>query len=192
MNVIDAIRWRRSVRKFAARPLEPAVIQEILEAGRLAPSSSNQQAWQFVAVDDPNLIRAVPDQVPLATSRVISFCRSAALIVVGCYTQNLTHRIGRVFGHENHVIDVSIAMTQMTLAATALGVGSCWIGWFSEKKMKKMLAIPNRYRIAALLAFGYPADASTDEGIGGIKPRPRKAMSEIASRNRFGTPFLSV
>jgi len=189
MNVIDAVRWRRSVRRFAPRPLEPAIVREILEAGRLAPSSSNQQAWHFVAVDDPELIHAIPNQVPPATSRIISFARSAALIVVGCYTQSLTHRIGSLFGHENHVIDVSIALTQMTLAATALGVGSCWIGWFSEKKLKNLLGIPTQYRIAALVAFGYPADPSTDEGIGGIKPRPRKALAEIASRNRFGTPF---
>lgn len=189
MEVMDAIKWRRSVRKFAARPLAPEDVREILEAGRLAPSSSNQQAWHFLAVDDPALIRAIPDQVPPATGRIISFARASALIVAGCYTRNLTHRIGSLFGHENHLIDVSIALTQMTLAATSLGVGSCWIGWFSEAKLQKLLSIPKRYRIAALVAFGYPANASTDEGIAGIKSRSRKPLPEIASRNKFGNPL---
>lgn len=186
---MDAIRWRRSVRDFAPQPLAAEVVKEILEAGRLAPSSSNQQAWHFIVIDDPVLLRAIPEQTPPVTGRIIAFVRSCPLVVVGCYTTRLTHRIAGWFGHENQLIDVTIALTQMTLAATALGVGSCWIGWFSEKKLKKMLAIPDQYRIAALIAFGYPADPTSEAGIGGIKPRPRKKLSEITSRNRFGTPL---
>lgn len=186
MDVIEAIKWRRSVRHFAPRKIERDTIRQILEAGRLAPSSSNQQAWHFIVIDDEKIIRVIPDQVPAGTGDIISFAREAALIVVGCYARNITHRIAQLFGHENSLIDIAIAMTQMTLAATGLGVGTCWIGWFSEKRLKKLLRITDQYRIACMLALGYPAEKSTAEGIGGIKPRPRKVLKEIVSYNRFG------
>jgi len=78
-------------------------------------------------------------------------------------------------------------MTHMTLAATGLGIGTCWIGWFSDRKLRKLLGIPNRYKVACLLALGYPAEKSTADGIGGLKPRPRKGLREIVSFNKFGS-----
>jgi len=186
MDVFKAIQWRRSVRKYAPQKIERDKVLQILEAGRLAPSSSNAQGWHFIVVEDEKLIRTIPAQVPFGVDRVTSFARNAALVIIGCYTKKLTHAIAQVFNHENHLIDISIAMTQMTLAATALGIGTCWIGWFSDKKLKKLLSIPNRYRVACLLALGYPAEKSTPESIGGITPKPRKNLSEIVSFNKFG------
>lgn len=186
MDVFKALQWRRSVRNFSPQKIEPDKVRQILEAGRLAPSSSNAQGWHFVVVGDEKLIRAIPDQAPLGVDRITSFARNAALVIVGCYTKKLSHAIAEVFHHENHLIDISIAMTQMTLAATALGIGTCWIGWFSDKKLRKLLGIPIQYRVACLLALGYPAEGSTPEGIGGIKPRPRKDLKEIVSFNKFG------
>jgi len=188
MDVMEAIRWRRSVRRFSPQKIEWEKLHQILEAGRLAPSSSNAQGWHFIAVDDEQLIRAIPDQSPLGLDRITAFARQAPVIVVGCYTKKLAHAIAEVFNHENHLIDVAIAMTQMTLAATSLGIGSCWIGWFSDPKLRKLLGIPNRYRVACLLALGYPAQTSTPEGIGGIKPKPRKDLKSIVSLNKFGNP----
>jgi nitroreductase len=191
MDVMEAIRWRRSVRRFSGRKIEWGDMMLILEAGRLAPSSSNAQGWHFVVVDDDKLIQAIPGMAPLGVDRITAFARGASAIIVGCYTKKLTHAIAEVFRHENHLIDVSIAMTQMTLAATSLGIGSCWIGWFSDKKLRKMLGIPDRYRIACLIALGYPEQASTARGIGGIEPRPRKDMKNIVSINQFGNPPAS-
>lgn len=186
MDVFNAIKWRRSVRKFSARPVEREKLLQILEAGRLAPSSSNQQAWHFVVIDDRQTIKQIPKQVALGSKIAVSWLNEAPVVVAGCYTKALTHHIARAFGHENHLIDVSIALTQIVLAATALQIGSCFVGWFNQKKLKKLLAVPANYQIACLVAFGYPADASTAESIGGIPARPRKKLEEIVSFNRWG------
>lgn len=189
MDVFKAITWRRSVRKFAARPVERDRVLQILEAGRLAPSSSNRQAWHFVVIDDRAIIEQIPDTVPVGTHRIVSFIKGAPLVIAGCYTKALTHYIAQVAGHENHLVDVSIAMTHMTLAATALGIGTCWIGWYGESRLRKLLKLPRRYKIVALLVLGYPADSSTEESIAGIPARPRKNISDIVSYNTFGREF---
>jgi nitroreductase len=186
MDVFEAIKWRRSVRKFSPRKIEKEKLLKILEAGRLAPSSSNRQAWHFIVVDDEDLIKKIPEKVTLGTKGIISWIKDAPLIIVGCYTKALTHFLAGFYGHENHLIDISIAMTHMVLEATELGIGTCYIGWFNEKYLKKLLNIPNHYRIAMLVVMGYPAQESTPEGIGGIPPRPRKQLKEIVSYNQWG------
>ncbi len=189
MDVFEAIRWRRSVRKFAPKKIEKEKVLQILEAGRLAPSSSNRQAWHFVVVDDENLIRQIPEKVAVGTKSIVSWIKDAPLVIVGCYTKAITHFVAGLFGHENHLIDISIAMTHMVLEATELGIGTCYIGWFNEKHLKKVLKIPDNYRIAMLVVLGYPAEPSTPAGIGGIEPRPRKTLQDIVSYNTWGQKF---
>jgi nitroreductase len=189
MDVFKAIKWRRSVRKFSARPVERDKVLQILEAARLAPSSSNRQAWHFVVIDDRAIIGQIPGTVPVGTQRIISFVKDAPLVIVGCYTKALTHYIAQFAGHENHLVDVSIAMTHMTLEATELGIGTCWVGWYGESKLHKLLGLPRRYKIVALLILGYPATPSTKEAIGGIPARSRKSISDIVSYNKFGKDF---
>ena len=189
MHVFKAIKWRRSVRKYLPEQIERAKVLQIVEAGRLAPSSSNRQAWHFVVVDDKKIIEQIPGTVPVGTRRIVSFIRDAPLVIVGCYTKALTHYIAQLAGHENHLVDVSIAMTHMTLAATELGIGTCWVGWYGESQLHKLLKLPRRYKIVALLILGYPATASTEESIGGIPERPRKALGDIVSYNKFGERY---
>jgi len=189
MDVFKAIKWRRSVRKFSEQQIERAKVLQILEAGRLAPSSSNRQAWHFVVVDDRKIIEQIPGTVPVGTRRIVSFIRDASLVIIGCYTKALTHYIAQLAGHENHLVDVSIAMTHMTLEATELGIGTCWVGWYGESQLHKLLKLPRRYKIVALLILGYPADASTEESIGGIPERPRKTLDDIVSYNKFGERY---
>ena len=186
MDVFKAIKWRRSVRSFAPKKIEREKILQILEAARLAPSSSNRQAWHFVVIDDKSIIEKIPKQVVMGRKMIVPWIKDAPLVIAGCYTKAITHAIAQLFSHENHLVDVSIAMSHIALAATALGVGTCFVGWFNEKKLKKLLNIPGRYKIAVLLALGYPADKSTAESIGGIAPRPRKSLKEIVSYNKYG------
>ena len=189
MDVFKAIKWRRSVRRFAAKRIERKKVLQILEAARLAPSSSNRQAWHFVVLDDPSIIEQIPGTVPAGTRRIVTFMKNAPLVIVGCYSKALTHYIAQLAGHENHLVDVSIAMTHMTLAATELGIGSCWVGWYGESKLRNLLQLPRRYRIVALLVLGYPAERSTKESIAGIPARPRKSLNEIVSYNKYGERY---
>ena len=189
MDVFKAIKWRRSVRKFSAQKIERDKVIQILEAARLAPSSSNRQAWHFVVVDEPSIIKQIPDTVPTGTRRIVSFMKEAPLVIVGCYSKAFTHYVAQLAGHENHLVDVSIAMTHMTLAATELGIGSCWVGWYGESKLRTLLKLPRRFKVVALLVLGYPAERSTEEAIAGIPVRPRKQLAEITSRNIFGERY---
>lgn len=177
------------MRRFSSKKIEREKILQIMEAARIAPSSSNRQAWHFILIDDKSIIEQIPRQVVMGTKAVIPWIKDAPLVIAGCYTKAMTHLVAQLFGHENHLIDVSIAMTHIALAATALGIGTCFVGWFNERKLKKPLGIPGKYSIAVLLALGYPADESTEEGIGGISPRPRKQLKEIVSYNKFGDKF---
>lgn len=190
MDVLEVIKWRRSIREFLPQKIEQEKILKILEAGRLAPSSSNRQAWHFIVVDDENLIKKIPEKVIVGTKSIISWIKNAPLVIVGCYTKKITHYIAGLYGHENHLIDISIAMTNMVLEATELGIGSCFIGWFNEKHLKGLLKIPDSYRIAMLVVLGYPKNPSTQDGIGGIKPRPRKELKEIVSHNIWGRELI--
>lgn len=189
MDVFEAIKWRRSVRKFAPQKIEKEKLLKILEAGRLAPSSSNRQMWHFVVIDEPRIINEIPQKVAFGTKSIISWIKNAPLVIVGCYTKAITHLVAEMFGHENHLIDITIAMTHMVLEATELGIGSCYIGWFNEKHLKKILKIPDNYRIGLLVVMGYPAEPSRPEGIGGIKPRSRKELKAIVSYNQWDKPL---
>lgn len=190
MELNKVISWRRSVRRFKDQPIEREKLIEILNAARVAPSSSNSQPWHFIIVEDKDKIETIARAAPSGTRSIISFARNAAAIVVACYKKRITHHLARIFGHENHLIDIAIATDHLVLRATDLGIGTCWIGWFDEKELQRLLKIPRGYRVAALVALGYPADPSTDEAIGGIKPRLRKELSEITSYNTFGNPII--
>ncbi|HEX7320692.1 MAG TPA: nitroreductase family protein [bacterium] len=186
MDVFEAIKWRRSVRKFSPQPIEKERLLQILEAARLAPSSSNRQAWHFVVIDDKKVLEQIPKQVAMGDRLIIPWIKDAPVVIAGCYAKALSHYIGQIFDHENFLIDISIALTHMVLAATELGIGTCYIGWFNQKKLRSLLGIPSAYKIACLVAMGYPAEKSTLEGIGGISPRARKDLKEIVSYNKFG------
>jgi nitroreductase len=188
-DVFEVMKRRRSVRRFAPKIIEHEKILQILEAARIAPSSSNRQAWHFVVIDDKSIIELIPKQVVMGEKMVIKWFKDAPLVIAGCYTKALTHYIAELFDHENYLVDVSIAMTHIALAATALEIGTCFVGWFNHKKLKKLLNIPNHYNIAVLMALGYPADESTEQAIGGIEARPRKNLDEIVSYNKFGDRF---
>jgi nitroreductase len=178
MNVIDIIRKRQSVRKYQDRPVEDEKIKLILEAARLAPSSSNSQPWHFVVVKDNDLRRKLVQAVPMGVAAINKFIEEAPVIIVGCVTPGFFQRVSSLFGRENHLIDVSIAMEHMVLVAEELELGTCWIGWFDEGKVKKLLGVPRAAKVVAMLTLGYP-------GENGTHVTTRKALEEIFSTDKY-------
>jgi len=152
MNVMDAIRKRKSVRAYDNRPVEEDRLNAVLEAGRLAPSASNRQEWRFVVVRDAEtrkrLAQAAGNQ---------GFVGRAPVVIAACARTD-----GHVMkcGQPCYPIDVAIALDHMTLAAVELGLGTCWIGHFDERKVKEILGIPDEIRVVELMPLGYPADPS--------------------------------
>lgn len=164
MDVLHAIASRRSVRSYDSRPVEPENLERVLEAGRQAPSASNQQPWRIVVVTDPQtrqgLAHAARDQ---------KFVGEAPVVLVGCAIKS-----DRVMtcGQHCYPIDLAICMTTMSLAAVSQGLATCWIGAFFEDKVKEVLGIPPEVRVVELMPLGYPAEHPA--------ARERKPMSEFA------------
>ena len=108
----------------------------------------------------------------------------APLIIVGCSKLDIiSNRIGtKVTGIEYYQVDLGIAMEHIVLKATDLGLGTCWIGWFNENRVKEILNIPKGIKDSAMLAVGYPADEPP-------KKRSRKALEKILFGDKWGKPF---
>ena len=162
MNVLEVIKGRRSIRQYKDQPIPEEVLTTVLEAARLAPSAGNMQEYKFIVVRDDKTRKEL---VPACNNQ--SFVGEAPCIIVGC-ALNPKRRYA--------FVDVAIAMDHMTLVAHSLGLGTCWIGAFSEDKVKELLGIPGEVSVVCLLPIGYPAK----EGI----TRTRKSAEELFSYDR--------
>jgi nitroreductase len=162
MDLMDAIRARRSIRDFQERPVEEEKLLAVLEAGRLAPSARNMQDWRFIVVKD----KATRQKLAEA-ARGQQFVGKAPVVIAACGTSDLVMTCGQ----PAYAIDVAVALDHMTLAAASLDLGTCWIGAFYEDKVKEILGVPQEIRIVALLPLGYPAKQPG--------PRARKSLDEV-------------
>lgn len=153
--VLDLIKQRRSIRKYSDIPVEPEKINDIIEAARFAPSATNRQPWRFMVITDKNLIKPV---VIEALGLINQWAITAPVLIIGCTVRSnlLTHYIASSLAGVNyHIMDLAIAMENMVLEAQDIGLSTCWIGWFNEKKIKKLLNIPVLWRIGGILTLGY-------------------------------------
>ena len=168
MDVFEAIRTRRSIRKYRPEPIPDEKLEIILEAARLAPSAGNRQPWCFIVAQNADRKKALAEVANNQT-----FLKDAAAIVVAVGDPEASAR-----WHEK---DTMTALEHMVLAATALGYGTCWIGAFDEDAAKRLLRIPAKMKVVALLPIGVP----------GEKPaaKPRKGLSEIFFKEEWQTPW---
>lgn len=168
----EAIKIRKSVRAYDPTPIPDEVLMRVLETGRAAPSANNAQPWHFIVVKNP-------DKREVLSKRMFTrFLVESPVVLVGCGEREKRF----------HVVDVSIAMQQMVFAATAEGLGTCWIGDFDDKTIRDLLKIPERYDIVCLLAMGYPRE-KLDLAAKLMRTHSRKKMENIVSSEEFGNKF---
>jgi nitroreductase len=175
-NLLKLIGERFSVRHYLDRPIEPDQLETILESARLAPSASNAQPWHFYVVTAKAKRQALAGKMPLGSQVVSnSFIAQAPVVIVATAGPiNLLHRIASFIVNKRwYYIDLGIALEHMVLTAWELGIGSCWVGWFDEPKVRQLLAIPAGEEVIALLTLGY-----TDETRSPF-PKNRKKLEEI-------------
>lgn len=177
MAFLDLAQKRYSVRRYQARPVERGVLEQCLEAARLAPSATNSQPWFFAVVDDPSL----KDAVARATfDPVISFNRftvQAPVIVAVLRRNRPIQRIaGALRGIDYSQIDVGSATEHFCLQAAEMGLGTCILGWFSQATIRRLLSIPRGWSIALLITVGYPADV--------FRGKRRKPLRELFTYNK--------
>jgi len=202
MEVAQAIRQRRSIRKFLDKEVTRDEINKLLEAARLAPSGLNAQPWRFKVIQNKDDISwlsksAVKGQRWVGGANIVfvccadlsrylkdagasvSFLRDSGVLppemLAGIeeYVRKAENSSSEVLRYAA-ATNCSIAITQMMLQAVELGLGTCWIGMYEEEAIKKRFNIPDQMAVIALLAAGRPAE---EPG-----PRPRKTMEEIIIR----------
>lgn len=187
MEFFEVVARRHSVRTYTAELVPDDLITRCLEAARLAPSWRNNQCWRFVVVRD----RAVIDRI--AGLRVYgypinSWLRSAPTVIVACAEPSES---GKHADLPYWAVDTAIAMEHIVLAATALGLGTCWVGGFDEQDLRQLIGAPDRIRVVAYTPLGYPAG---QEGLMGravkavARSHARKALEKIVFYERWGSP----
>jgi len=163
MELTEAIKKRQSIRDYEEWPVPEEKLRKVLEAARLAPSASNRQRWKFVVVRESKrrqkLAQAAGGQAHLARAPVVI----AAVATMPEYVMRC--------GVPAYAVDLAIAVDHMTLAAVDEGLGTCWIGAFSQEKARDILEVPENYRIVTLLPLGFPRQAG--------KEKVRKSLDEI-------------
>jgi nitroreductase len=169
MNVLDAIKKRRSIRAFEDKPIEEDKLLRVLEAGRLAPSAKNRQEWRYVLVRDKELRR----KLAVACNNQY-FIAEAPVVIVGCAT--MTDYVLSC-GQPAYTIDVTISMDHMSLQAVEEGLGTCWIGAFQEDEVKKLLSVPPEMRVVEVMPLGYPKFQP--------ESKPRMGLGAIVSYDEY-------
>jgi nitroreductase len=147
MNVSDAIRTKRAVRRYDGKPLPESIVRSILNAGRRAQSSKNSQAWRFIAIQDKGALKA------------LSACGASAEHIAGSAltVAILTPEPGAKF---QTMFDAGQAAAYMQLSAWELGVGSCPVSIYEPDKARGILGFPAEWHLRIALVFGYPAEAT--------------------------------
>lgn len=145
MNVSDAIRMKRAIRKFQDQPLPDDVIRAILNAGRRSQSSKNEQGWQFIAIRDKAILKA------LSQTGTYAGHLAGAALGVAILSPNPEGKFQDLF-------DVGQAAAYMQLLAWELGVGSCIASIYEPEKARAILEFPPEWHLRIALSFGYPRD----------------------------------
>ena len=168
--IFDIIKKRRSVRHFDGRSLPNEHMEQILEAGRWAPSGANAQPWRFIVVTKRNTLEEIARHCFYKVFRSRHVGEAGAVVVI-CADPDA--------GSQTYPLDAAIAGTNMTLMATSLGIGSCWIGAFEEQALRDILHIPSNLKLIALIAFGYE--------VGKASAPPRLKLSNIVHYESYGS-----
>jgi nitroreductase len=162
MEFSEVIEKRRSIRKYKDTPIPREKIIKILEAARIAPSASHRQPWHFIVVEDKDMIKKLSKS---------AWAENAPVMIVG-----LADRESSPNWYNN---DLAIAFEHIILAATDLGLGTCWMGQRKrEDLVQNLLDIPDNFRVVAITPLGIPDETPA--------AKKRKSLDDIASWEKFG------
>ena len=180
MSFLDLANKRYSVRNYKSTPVPQEKMRRCIEAARLAPSACNSQPWKFIIVDDPELVNEL---AKAAFEGLLDFNNFAfkvpVFVLIVSERQKMFAKFGGVVKKKNFsLMDIGIAAEHLCLQATEEGLGTCILGWFNEKKVKKILSIPKLKRVELIIAVGFSADEE-------IPHKKRKSMDEILSCNKY-------
>ena len=170
MDIYKLIKARRSVRAYESREVPEAVLERLLEACQWAPSARNLQPWKLIVVRESGLRKQLAE-----AARGQMFIAQAPIVIAAV---GLDHEYTMSCEVPAYAVDTSIALDHLTLAAASEGLGTCWIGAFSQSRVKEILRVPDAQKVVMLMPVGYPAD-------GAPKKRARKSIDELSCREHY-------
>jgi nitroreductase len=165
-SFLELARTRRSVRAYKPDPVPEALVRELLEAARWAPSAINSQPWEFIVVTDAEVRAAVCDSARMLGVRWPHIAQAPVLVVICAPRITPFSRDDCIFAGAN-----------LMLAATDRGLGTCWIGGFSEATIRRLLGIPEGFVVAGMCTVGYPA--------GETRAPARRELAEMVHRETY-------
>jgi nitroreductase len=173
MDVLEAIKGRRSIRAFKKNDAPNEMVEKLIDAARWAPSAGNIQLWEFIVVRHPETKRRL---VKAALGQ--TFIEEAPVVIVVCANEN---RSSQGYGTRGKTLyclqDTAAAIQNIHLVAYSLGLGTCWVGAFREGEAREILKISQGIRLVAIIPVGYPAEAPS--------PRDRRPISQIVHYETF-------
>jgi len=190
MKFGELVKLRYSCRKYKEKPVEREKIAKCIEAARRAPSACNAQPWKFIVLDEESTRCRAASAASSGKYRFSRFIKGApVLILVLARKSTFLAAAGSfVRNTEFYLIDIGIACEHVVLQASELNLGSCYVGWFNEKKLKKMFGIPSKISIPLLLTIGYPDEKFREKDV--VRKRAssdrRNPVDEILFYNGFG------
>jgi len=188
MEVLEAIKTRRSIRKYKTDPVDDKTLEVVLEAARWAPSWHNYQCWRFIVVRDSSikaeladsLIGGKKDDVPVDNPAKKAIMMAPVAIVACAELGKAGYTEGKLSTDKSewYMFDVALAMQNLVLAAHSLGLGTVYVGQFDAKKAASILEVPNGFCVVAMTPLGYPDQEPA--------PRPRKELFEVVFYDKYG------
>ncbi len=175
MDFLELARRRYSCRRYSDKPIAKEIIERCLEAARLAPSACNSQPWSFVVVQQKEMRDQVAQAAFSGMYSMNQFAKEAqAFVLVSREDSKPAAQVGQMIqGTQYNLIDLGIACEHFILQAAEEGIGSCWIGWFNAKAVKKVLKLLSRKKVEIIISLGYPQDDT-------IREKNRKFLGEIS------------
>ncbi len=160
MDFTKVIETRRNIRRYKPDPVPTDLIETVLASARVAPSAGNRQPYHFIVVTDTETKKALG---------LREWAAEAPVIIVGCTDPAVSPSW--------HLVDFAIAFEHVILAATNLGLGTCWLGRLERETIKQVLSIPETVKIVAVTPLGYPDETP--------EPKTRKPLSEMVHYQRY-------
>jgi nitroreductase len=173
LDVLDAIKGRRSIRAFRDKDVQQEIVEKLIDAACCAPSAGNIQPWEFIIVRKPEikrrLVEAALDQ---------TFIEEAPVVIVVCANENRSSQGYGIRGKTLYCIqDTAAAIQNILLSAYSFGLGACWVGAFREEEAREILKVPYGVRPVAIIPVGYPDEVPS--------PRSRRPINQMVHYETF-------
>jgi nitroreductase len=179
--MIEAIQNRRSIRKYKDQPVEEDLLLKIIDCGRLAPSDSNTQPWNFIIVRSEEMRKALAhvshEQDWMFAAPVFIVCVADIRVATSETGPLDINEDTPGIGPKQIILDTAIAGENIVLAAEALGLGTCWVSWFVQDEIRPVLGIPSDKYVVSIITMGYPDQTP--------KQRPRRSLEEVIRYERW-------